>query len=143
MQHSDPSRWACWRIPHRDGMPFSVVKRSHPTNVSSRTPSLEEIISSYHPHVSTHVLFSFLKWSCISQPKEKKKIHLDLTLFAQRWRGRQLNSLEFQTTDVVLREQKGLVGGFPGGAVVVSLPANAGDTGSSLGLGRSHMPWSN
>ena len=27
------------------------------------------------------------------------------------------------------------VGGFPGGAVVESLPANAGDTGSSPGLG--------
>ena len=33
--------------------------------------------------------------------------------------------------------------GFPGGAVVENLPANAGDTGSNPGLGRSHMPWSN
>ena len=33
--------------------------------------------------------------------------------------------------------------GFPGGAVVENLPANAGDTGSSPGLGRSHMLWSN
>ena len=33
--------------------------------------------------------------------------------------------------------------GFPGGAVVESLPANARDTGSSPGLGRSHMPRSN
>ena len=33
--------------------------------------------------------------------------------------------------------------GFPGGAVVESPPANAGDTGSSPGLGRSHMPRSN
>ena len=32
--------------------------------------------------------------------------------------------------------------GFPGGAVVENLPANAGYTGSSPGLGRSHMPWS-
>ena len=32
--------------------------------------------------------------------------------------------------------------GFPGGAVVESLPADAGDTGSSPGLGGSHMPWS-
>ena len=32
--------------------------------------------------------------------------------------------------------------GFPGSAVVESLPANAGDTGSSPGLGRSHMPQS-
>ena len=34
-------------------------------------------------------------------------------------------------------------GGFPGGAVVENLPANAGDMGSSPGLGRSHMPRSN
>ena len=33
--------------------------------------------------------------------------------------------------------------GFPGGVVVETLPANAGDTGSSPGLGRSHMPRSN
>ena len=33
--------------------------------------------------------------------------------------------------------------GFPGGAVVESLPANAGDTGSSPGLGRSHVLRSN
>ena len=33
--------------------------------------------------------------------------------------------------------------GFPGGAVVESLPANAGNTGSSPGLGGSHVPWSN
>ena len=32
---------------------------------------------------------------------------------------------------------------FPGGAVVNNPPANAGDTGSSPGLGRSHMLWSN
>ena len=32
---------------------------------------------------------------------------------------------------------------FPGGAVVRTLPANAGDTGSSPGLGRSHIPRSN
>ena len=34
------------------------------------------------------------------------------------------------------------VSGFPGGTVVKNLPANAGDMGSSPGLGRSHMPWS-
>ena len=33
--------------------------------------------------------------------------------------------------------------GFPGGAVVGSLLANAGDTGSSPGLGGSHMPRNN
>ena len=32
---------------------------------------------------------------------------------------------------------------FPGGTVVKNPPANAGDTGSSPGSGRSHMPRSN
>ena len=40
-------------------------------------------------------------------------------------------------------ESKSLSQGFPGGAVVENLPANAGDTGSSPGLGGSHMPRSN
>ena len=34
---------------------------------------------------------------------------------------------------------KTIFGGFPGGAVVESLPANAGDMGSSPGLGGSHV----
>ena len=34
-------------------------------------------------------------------------------------------------------------GDFPGGTVVKDPPANAGDMGSSPGLGRSHMPRSN
>ena len=33
--------------------------------------------------------------------------------------------------------------GFPGGAVVKNLPANAGNMGSSPGLGRPHMLRSN
>ena len=32
---------------------------------------------------------------------------------------------------------------LPGGAVVKNTPANAGDTGSSPGPGKSHMPRSN
>ena len=38
---------------------------------------------------------------------------------------------------------KSSVSGFPGGAVVENLPASAGDTGSSPGLGGSHVPRSN
>ena len=41
----------------------------------------------------------------------------------------------------LLKNKKGQ--GFPGGTVVKNPPANAGDTGSSPGPGRSHMPWSN
>ena len=46
------------------------------------------------------------------------------------------------STLLIVREMqiKTTVRGFPGGAVVENLPANAGDTGSSPGLGRSHMP---
>ena len=32
---------------------------------------------------------------------------------------------------------------LPGGAVVGNLPASAGDTGSSPGPRRFHMPWGN
>ena len=39
--------------------------------------------------------------------------------------------------------EKNEIEGFPGGAVVKNPPANAGDTGSNPGLGRSHMPRSN
>ena len=39
--------------------------------------------------------------------------------------------------------RKSQIQGFPGGAVVKNPPANAGDTGSSPGPGRSHMPRSN
>ena len=42
--------------------------------------------------------------------------------------------------DYNIPNTKAIEGGFPGGAVVESLPANAGYTGSSPGLGRSHMP---
>ena len=38
---------------------------------------------------------------------------------------------------------KSAFGGFPGGTVVKNPPATAGDTGSSPGPGKSHMPWSN
>ena len=42
-------------------------------------------------------------------------------------------------TRIFIREKQG----FPGGTVVENLPVNAEDTGSSPGLGRSHMPRSN
>ena len=45
----------------------------------------------------------------------------------------------FEDTRNILKNQQG----FPGGAVVESLPADAGDTGSSPGLGGSHMLRSN
>ena len=51
-------------------------------------------------------------------------------------KGKPFLTLEFQLIKI-----DGL--DFPGGAVVKNPPANAGDTGSSPGPGRSHMPRSN
>ena len=55
--------------------------------------------------------------------------------------------ISFPSLSVVVRTYNTMINksgeGFPGGAVVENLPANAGDTGSSPGLGRSHMPRSN
>ena len=44
---------------------------------------------------------------------------------------------------ILLNHKKKQNWGFPGGAVVESLPASAGDTGSGPGLGGSRMPRSN
>ena len=49
-----------------------------------------------------------------------------------------LHSKELTTLNVFTKDSAHW--GFPGGAVVANLPASAGDTGSSPGLGRSHMP---
>ena len=51
-------------------------------------------------------------------------------------KGIRIESLELFGLKFIFR-------GFPGGAVAENLLANAGDTGSSPGLGRSHMPRSN
>ena len=46
---------------------------------------------------------------------------------------KKLNSYATPATPTALKTSSG---GFPGGAVVENLPANAGDTGSSPGLGK-------
>ena len=60
---------------------------------------------------------------------------------SRRKKKNALGSLPEKTVLSVLIKNSVL--GFPGGAVVENPPANAGDTGSSPGLGRSHMPRSN
>ena len=57
--------------------------------------------------------------------------------------GRNCMSLKLREHLINSMQKDLLQGGFPGGAVVKNLPANAGDRGSSPGLGRSHMPQSN
>ena len=63
--------------------------------------------------------------------------------------GNKMNNAVFRTTvkprnnHISLSKSKGNDRGFPGGAVVENLPANARDTGLSPGLGGSHVPRSN
>ena len=55
------------------------------------------------------------------------------------------NSQDMEATELSIdgwTSKEIVIWGFPGGAVVENLPANAGDTGSSPGLGRFHMPQS-
>ena len=54
-----------------------------------------------------------------------------------------LFNIVLQVLAMAIREEKEMKGGFPGGTVVKNLPASAGDTGSSPGPGRSHMPQGN
>ena len=50
-------------------------------------------------------------------------------------------TIMLHASNPIMVKAKGL--DFPGDAVVKNPPANAGDTGSSPGLGRFHMLWSN
>ena len=81
--------------------------------------------------------------------KVKYKLYLEYFVGQENKEARQQKQEELQScslwnenhihrkTDKMKRQ------GFHGGAVVENLPANAGDTGSRPGLGRSHMPRSN
>ena len=74
--------------------------------------------------------------------------------YLKKWEISQINNLTLHLKQLEKEEQKNpkvsrrkeiikiRAEGFPGGAVVGGLPASAGDTGSSPGLGGSHMPWS-
>ena len=57
--------------------------------------------------------------------------------------GRRATVLIMPTHGQHILGLKTTTSGFSGGTVVENLPANAGDTGSSPGLGRSHMLRSN
>ncbi|KAJ8783224.1 hypothetical protein J1605_009832 [Eschrichtius robustus] len=56
------------------------------------------------------------------------------------WRGPFGKELRHPSPKLIASINSQASPGFPGGAVVENLPANAEDTGSSPGLGRSHMP---
>ena len=114
---------------------------SKKTNASSQMWNREkprETKPSLHPvnspmffllYFSPHTLFCFdTYW--------KTLLVYDFTM-EEAWHKRPIE--EIGMPKIEIKETLG----FPGGAVVENLPANAGDTGSSPGLGRSHMPRGN
>ena len=60
-------------------------------------------------------------------------------MFINRWMDKQ--NVVYPYKEIFFSHKKEY--GFPGGAVAKNPPANAGDTGSSPGPRRSHMPRSN
>ena len=73
----------------------------------------------------------------ISQIEMKKtiaKMNKTKSLFFEN-----INKIDKTLASIIKKKGRG----FPGGAVVKNLPANAGHMVSSPGLGRSHMLWSN
>ena len=71
----------------------------------------------------------------------KRDVYFLYTLFKGESKQELLNSDSEKRKIKLLKKLLSLV--FPGGAVVKSPPANAGDTGSIPGLGRSNMLQSN
>ena len=87
--------------------------------------------------------FFFLKHYCI--PVLVFSINIWYVRFTLYNRNAKLGTLQkHQPLQITAWSLKTIViWDFPGGAVVKNPPANAGDTGSSPGPGRSHMPRSN
>ena len=86
------------------------------------------------PGTDARFLFLLGKWSSFFEPIVPSRTTQPSTSNTSK------NCLKAKD---VLNSNITVVQGFPGGAVVENLPANAGDMGSSPGPGRSHMPRSN
>ena len=78
----------------------------------------------------------YLKWIINLNVKDKTR-----KLLKKKHKGKSFWPYEKQ--GFLIQDIKISIKGFPGGAVVKNLPADAAGTGSSPGLGRSHMPRSN
>ena len=131
-----PSLWPIQLLDHHEKchhLTFlpGTKSKSHlePTHSSLLTSSCNKIfflcISQINPFYSSHIWAWRIPTGCYC-------CNL-LKLLAQS-----PSSLSSSPNGTIKKHQ-----GFPGGAVVGSLPVNAGDTGSSPGPGRSHMPRSN
>ena len=77
-------------------------------------------------------------------PKKQIFYRFSFCLLHLRFRAEKTGN-SIMPTDINRKKNsiKTQLSGLPWWRSVENLPANAGDTGSSPGLGRSHMPWSN
>ena len=84
---------------------------------------------------------NFIAIQAYLRKQEKSQIN-NLTLhLKQLEKEEQIKPKVSRRKEIIkVRAEINEIGGFPGGTVVENLPANAGGTGSSPGLGRSHMP---
>ena len=105
-----------------------------PTSVISRSMwKFSELISIFHQLEAESLLPVFVRLGFGSE---------NLSIYGEK-PGVCSNIVQEKGRDFQASAIKRYIQGFPGGAVVKNLPANAGHTGSSPGLGRPHMPRSN
>nr|XP_060144265.1 HEAT repeat-containing protein 3 isoform X5 [Globicephala melas] len=135
----------------------TAFPNSTAVDVCSRNPSWKPLIRKMstiqcRALVCLQSLVSLLDVDHLGGPAALQTLaqHLSQLLFSQPDFAKHVDFLEaissalralLQTVASKNIPQK--LSGFPGGAVVENPPANAGDTGSSPGPGRSHRPWSN
>ena len=130
---------------------LSPMDRSSKMKINKETQALNDTLNKmdfidicrmFHPKTTEYTFFSSVHGtfsridhilghkSCLAK---FRKIEIVLSIVSDH------NTMRL---DIIYRKKsvKNTNTVFPGGAVVENLPANAGDTGSSPDLGRSHMP---
>ena len=81
-----------------------------------------------------------VEWVEFYSKFDKRNSESNSKTLVNKFKKRCFQILPFLAIDNVVKNESL---GFPGGSVVKNPPANAGDTGSSLDPGRSHMLRSN
>ena len=102
-------------------------------------PQNENAVSEMHASLQV-VIGAVIGSKIIRRGEHSRSPEFTLPILKLSSQGRAIEGCFF-LTHISYCKTKDL--GFPGGAVVKNLPANAGDMGSSPSLGRSHMPQSN
>ena len=104
---------------------------------------LIDIYWTFHPKTTEYTFFStahriFSRIDLILVHKSSLGKFKKTEIVSSVLSNHQAMRLEINYRKKICKKYKHRV--FPGGAVVENLPANSGDTGSSPGLGRFHMP---